>query len=218
MGESPAVQTVAARTLQEIDQGRVLESDWGGGRSPFGVSWAKFMMWIFLASDALTFAGLLSGYGVARLHSGTWPRQGEIFNLWVVATMTFILICSSATMAMAVGSARRGDRAAAVRFLALTILGGLTFLGMQAYEWTHFILEGARLTTNPWGVPLFSATFFVITGFHGGHVTSGVLYLLGVTLRALRGRYSAEGVEIAGLYWHFVDLVWVFIFTLVYLI
>jgi len=193
-------------------------SVWGGGESPFAVPWTKLMMWLFLISDALTFAALLSGYGAMRLTAGEWPRQAEHFNLWLVGTMTFILICSSATMAVAVGGARRGDRRIVVQFLALTILGGLAFLGMQAYEWTHFIREGARLTGNPWGVPMFSATFFVITGFHGGHVTSGVIYLLIMALRAARGLYSGEGIEVLGLSWHFVDLVWVYIFTLLYLI
>jgi cytochrome c oxidase subunit 3 len=201
-------------------------SVWDGGESPFAVSWPKLMMWLFLISDALTFAALLSGYGAMRMTAGVWPPQGDFFNInFVVGPMTFILICSSATMAVAVGAARRGDARTTVRFLFLTVLGGLLFLGMQAFEWTSFIREGARLTGFvghiPEGVqvpPMFPATFFVITGFHGGHVTSGVIYLLVTALRAARGAYSAEEVEVAGLYWHFVDLVWVFIFTLLYLI
>jgi cytochrome c oxidase subunit 3 len=200
------------------DQQQVLASEWGGGRSPFAVGWPKFMMWIFLVSDTLTFAGLLMGYGAMRLSLGRWPHQFEIFNIGLVSTMTFILICSSATMAVAVAAARRGDHARVTRYLLLTVLGGLFFLGAQAYEWTHFIGEGARLVTNPWGVPQFSATFFIVTGFHGGHVTGGVIYLLITALRWGRRRIEPESVEIAGLYWHFVDLVWVFIFTLLYLL
>lgn len=207
------------------EQERVTASAWGGGESPFAVPWTKLMMWLFLISDALTFAALLSGYGAMRLTSGTWPQQKEHFTIGLVGMMTFVLICSSATMAVAVGGARRGDRRIVVRFLALTILGGLTFLGMQAYEWTHFIREGARLigfvSHEPALAqipPMFSATFFVITGFHGGHVTSGVIYLLIMAIRAARGLYSGESIEVLGLYWHFVDLVWVFIFTLLYLI
>ncbi len=203
-------------------------SAWGGGESPFAVPWTKLMMWLFLLSDAFTFAALLTGYVAMRITAGVWPgagfTQGHFFHIpTVVGPMTFILICSSATMAVAVGAARRGDYRTTVRFLGLTVLGGLAFLSMQAYEWTGFIREGARLTGFVGALagriqPMFPATFFVITGFHGGHVTSGVIYLLVKTIQAARGRVSPESVEIAGLYWHFVDLVWVFIFTLLYLI
>jgi cytochrome c oxidase subunit 3 len=203
---------------EAVDQDRVLASDWGGGRSPFAVGWPKLMMWVFLVSDTLTFAGLLAGYGALRLSLGRWPVQAEVFNLYLVGAMTFILICSSATMAVAVAAARRGDRGRVIPFLLLTALGGLLFLSGQAYEWTKLIHEGARLSTNPWGVPQFSATFFIITGFHGGHVSVGVLYLLATAVRWALRRIQPESVEIAGLYWHFVDLVWVFIFTLLYLI
>ncbi|MDQ7820066.1 MAG: cytochrome c oxidase subunit 3 [Armatimonadota bacterium] len=203
---------------EAVEHNQVLASDWGGGRSPFGVGWPKLMMWVFLVSDTLTFAGLLAGYGALRLSLGRWPAQAEIFDLYLVGAMTFILICSSATMAVAVSAARRGDRGRVIPFLLLTALGGLLFLTGQAYEWTKFIHEGARLSGNPWGVPQFSATFFIITGFHGGHVSVGVLYLLATALRWGLRRIQPESVEIAGLYWHFVDLVWVFIFTLLYLI
>lgn len=195
-----------------------IRTGWGGGVSPFGVSWQKMMMWWFIVSDALLFAGFLAGYGFNRLASDTWPERSEVFHLNFITLMTFTLITSSATMATAVGGARRGDSKTAVRFLLLTALVGLCFLGMQAYEWTVFIGDGARLDANPWGVPAFSAFFFMITGFHGTHVLIGVIVLLVVGLRARRGRYSAEGVELAGLYWHFVDLVWVFIFGCFYLI
>ncbi len=193
-------------------------SEWDGGQSPFAVGWPKLMMWLFLVSDTLTFAGLLAGYAVMRLSLGRWPVQFEIFNIGLVSTMTFILICSSATMAVAVAAARRADHARVLRFLLLTVLGGLFFLGAQVYEWTNFIHEGAQLFTNPWGIPQFSATFFIITGFHGGHVTGGVIYLLATYVRWARGSIKPESVEIAGLYWHFVDLVWVFIFTFLYLL
>ena len=201
------------------DQEAVLRSDWGGGKSPFATAHAKLGMWVFLASDVLVFASLLTAYGVARLKAPTWPDRTHVFEgLWLVTLMTFILISSSSTMAAAVGAARRGDQKAAVRFLLLTLLGGLFFLGSQAVEWSKLIHEGARLFSNPWGVPQFSGSFFVITGFHGFHVLTGLIYLAVVTLNAMRGRYSGLGVEVAGLYWHFVDLVWVFIFTLFYLI
>lgn len=200
------------------DQEQVVASTWGGGKSPFRVENLKLGMWIFLGGDTLIFAGLLLTYGMSRLGSTNWPATDHIFSLGLVSLMTFILICSSATMAVAVGAAKSGDQAKAARFLLLTVVGGLFFLGSQAYEWTHFIGEGARLFENPWGSPLLSASFFIITGFHGLHVTGGVVYLTTLAVRMLRGRYSGLGVEVAGLYWHFVDLVWVFIFTLFYLL
>ena len=200
------------------EQQRILASDWGGGKSPFGTSWSKFMMWIFIISDALTFAGFLVMYGFMRRIAPAWPIQTDVFNMVLITFMTFILISSSAVMAMAVSSARAGDPKSATRFLALTIVGGLIFLGCQAYEWTHFIREGATLTHNPWGVPQFAASFFVITGFHGFHVFSGVTILAIVALRAAMGKYSGDGVENAGLYWHFVDVVWVFVFAFFYLL
>jgi cytochrome c oxidase subunit 3 len=204
-----------------MDEARSLETAdtvWSGGISPFATSWQKLMMWAFIVTDALLFAGLLAGYGFVRLASPQWPNRAEVFRLEFIGLMTFILISSSATMATAVAAARRGNQALIIRFLLLTILGGLSFLGMQTYEWTNLIREGARLYANPWGVPAFSASFFLITGFHGSHVLTGVIILGIVALRSATGRSSAEGVELAGLYWHFVDLVWVFIFTLFYLI
>jgi cytochrome c oxidase subunit III len=196
----------------------VIESTWGGGASPFAVGWSKLMMWLFIVTDGLLFAGFLASYGFARLSSPEWPDQLQVFHLWFIALMTFTLISSSATMATAVGGAHRGDGATVWRFLLLTILGGTIFLGMQAYEWITLIQEGARLYSNPWGVPQFAGYFFLTTGFHGSHVLSGVLILCITALRWKKGLATAQGLELAGLYWHFVDLVWVFIFTLFYLI
>jgi cytochrome c oxidase subunit III len=200
------------------EQQRILASDWGGGKSPFGTSWSKFMMWIFIVSDALTFAAFLIAYGFMRSISPEWPKQTAVFNMVLITFMTFVLISSSAVMAMAVAAARAAQPKRAVQFLALTIVGGLIFLGCQAFEWTHFIEEGATLTHNQWGVPQFAASFFVITGFHGFHVLSGVTILAIVAIRAAMGRYSADGIENAGLYWHFVDVVWVFVFAFYYLL
>lgn len=204
--------------MDEARTVNVVESPWGGGVSPFAVGWSKLMMWLFIITDGLLFAGFLAGYGFVRLASEGWPNRAEVFHLEFIGLMTFILISSSATMATAVGAARQGRRTTVIRFLLLTILGGLAFLGMQAYEWTDLIRAGARLSGNPWGVPHFSACFFLITGFHGSHVLTGVIILSITALRSAMGRSRAEGVELAGLYWHFVDLVWVFIFTLFYLI
>jgi cytochrome c oxidase subunit 3 len=194
------------------------EVHWQGGVSPFAVSWQKLMMWFFLISDALLFAGFLTAYGFVRLAGTGWPEQSEVFTMALIGTMTFVLITSSATMATAVGAAHRGDLKRAGMFILLTAVGGLAFLGMQAYEWTSIIHEGARLTENPWGPAAFSAFFFVITGFHGTHVLIGVVLLSIVAARVRAGKTTAAGVELVGLYWHFVDLIWVFIFTLFYLI
>ncbi len=194
------------------------EAHWEGGASPFGVSWQKLMMWFFLMGDALLFAGFLVSYGFVRLASGTWPEQSDVFTMALIGTMTFVLITSSATMATAVGAAQRGDLTKARRYVLLTLLGGVIFLGMQAYEWTKVIHEGATLTHNPWGPPAFSSFFFMITGFHGTHVLIGVLILAITALRLRAGKTTGGGVELTGLYWHFVDLIWVFIFTLFYLI
>ena len=200
------------------EQERILASDWGGGKSPFGTTWGKFMMWIFIVSDALTFVGFIMAYGMMRAMSPEWPDQAEVFNMGLITFMTFALISSSLFMAMAVGAAQQGRPKEAVRFLLITIVGGVIFLGSQVYEWYHFIGEGARLDTNPWGVPQFSASFFVMTGFHGMHVLSGLILLAYTAIRAGAGKYSGDGVEIAGLYWHFIDVVWVFIFAFFYLL
>ena len=201
-----------------MSQTAIARADWGGAASPFGVTWQKMMMWFFIVTDALLFAGLLVSYGVVRIATGSWPVQSEVFSMTYIAAMTFVLISSSATMACAVAAAELNRRKTVTLCLWLTILGGFGFLGMQAYEWTHFINEGGRLLENPWGAPVFSQFFFIITGFHGFHVLTGVTVLLVVAIRSALGKYSAAGVENAGLYWHFVDLVWVFVFALFYLV
>lgn len=195
-------------------------ASWSGGVSPFGIGWRKMMMWWFIVSDALLFAGFLASYGFTRAASDSWPDRMKVFHgMHFIAAMTFVLITSSATMATAVSASSRGHRKAATQFLLLTLLGGLCFLGMQAWEWTSLIQQGARLTVNPFGgPPAFTAYFFMITGFHGTHVFIGTIILLIVSLLSARGKSTAEGVELAGLYWHFVDLVWVFVFGCFYLI
>ena|ERR1051325_3593782 len=205
---------MALDTLEQIE----LESPIEATSISLGISWQKLMMWVFIISDGLLFAGLLAGYGFVRMANPTWPNLNEVFHLPLIGLMTFLLISSSATMGSAVAAAQRGDRAAAARFILFTIIGGLLFMGMQAYEWTSLIREGARLNTNPWGPPQFGSSFFMITGFHGSHVLSGLVILAITGWRLKSGRSSGQGVELAGLYWHFVDLVWVFIFTLFYLV
>ena len=191
---------------------------WGGGACPFDAGWRKLMMWWFIVTDGLLFAGFLGAYGYARLLAFHWPDQSRVFSLPYIAAMTFVLITSSATMASAVQASGQGRRDAALRYILLTIVGGVCFLGMQAYEWTHLIGEGARLSRNPWGDASFGAYFFLLTGFHGSHVLTGVVVLATTAIRTAMGLTKVEGVEVAGLYWHFVDLVWVFIFTLFYLL
>ena len=269
---------------------------WGGGRSPFSVSYGKMMMWFFLVSDALTFSGLLVAYGYARqAYTASWPIGEEVFHafpfmghthmpLIYVATMTFILIISSVTMVLAVEAGHRMDRKGVTKWLGYTIIGGFIFLGSQAWEWSHFIhgsagyittesgvnyflneevphgmsasevenfalianigeenetliegqqaialfdnrldyIQGANMTINEYGPPQYANFFFFITGFHGFHVFSGVVINIIVFLGVTKGIYERRGhyemVEKTGLYWHFVDLVWVFVFTFFYLI
>jgi heme/copper-type cytochrome/quinol oxidase subunit 3 len=179
-------------------------------------SWGKLGMWNFLAADAMTFGGLLAGYGALRYGDPNWPVPTSILGIPLTAFMTFLLICSSVTMVESLAGMRQGNKQKCVRFLALTVLGGACFLLLQAYEWTHLIQHGQSITKNNFG-----ATFFVLTGFHGMHVFSGVVYLSVILIRAAMGKYSAHNtneIEIAGLYWHFVDLIWILVFTFVYLI
>ncbi|NLD67429.1 MAG: bb3-type cytochrome oxidase subunit IV [Limnobacter sp.] len=211
---------------------RGLIADWSSDRQAFGVSWGKAMMWIFLLSDTFVFGSFLTGYMTVRMSTTVpWPNPSEVFALTVagvhvplllIAIMTFVLITSSGTMAMAVSFAYQRNRRRAALLMLVTAALGAVFVGMQAFEWTKLIVEeGVRPWGNPMGAAQFGSTFFMITGFHGLHVSAGVVYLLIVALRVLRGRYERSGnyqqVEIAGLYWHFVDLVWVFIFALFYL-
>lgn len=184
-------------------------------------SWGKLGMWIFLAGDAMSFGTLLAGYAIMRGGSADWPVPTEVLGISLTAFMTFLLICSSVTMVKGLDAVKRGDQAGLVKFLWLTVGGGVIFLGLQAYEWTHLIHAGLGLSANKWGDGLFGTTFYIITGFHGMHVTGGVIYLAVIAVRGARGAYSAtrwSEVEIAGLYWHFVDLVWILVFTFIYLL
>ena len=268
---------------------------WGGGRSPLSVSYGKLMIWFFLVSDALTFTGLLAAYGFARHSLGPgmeWPVGEIVFSsfpglsgtypLMYVALMTFILIISSVTMVLAVEAGHRMDKKGVVKWLFLTVIGGLFFLSSQAFEWSHFIhgsharvtladgrtaflvenphhgetidpatfamtigstqseevvegpeayklyqsaisvVSGANMTENEYGPTSYANFFFFITGFHGFHVTTGVILNIVVLTMVIKGVFHRRGhyemVEKAGLYWHFVDLVWVFVFTFFYLV
>jgi cytochrome c oxidase subunit 3 len=244
------------------------KSVWDGGASPMGASYGKLMMWFFLLSDAFTFSGLLITYGLVRsshpafvglpadfiFSTEYWPIPEKVFEavpflhgyslpLVFVGIMTFILIMSSVTMVLAVEAGHRMDRKAVEKWMLWTIIGGLTFLGCQAWEWTHFIVgteaptlvkdfvngqwitkevTGASLKINQYGPQPFADFFFFITGFHGFHVFSGVMFNFLIYYNTVTGVYERRGhyemVEKVGLYWHFVDLVWVFVFTFFYLV
>ncbi|MHC1551381.1 heme-copper oxidase subunit III family protein [Phyllobacterium sp. K27] len=220
---------------------RGFASDWASDQRTFkNVSWGKAMMWIFLLSDIFVFGCFLLAYMSARMSTIVpWPNSSEVFALNIggqeiplilIAIMTFVLISSSGTMAMAVNYGYRRDRRKTAILLLMTALCGIIFVGMQAFEWTKLITEGVRPWDNPWGAAQFGSTFFMITGFHGTHVTIGVIFLVIIARKVWRGDFDTEKrgfftsrkghyeiVEITGLYWHFVDLVWVFIFAFFYL-
>ena len=191
---------------------------WGGGVNPYGVSFKKIGMWMFIVSDALTFSALLFAYAYLRVSSPNWPTPFEFFRSVVVSSiMTFCLLSSSLTMVLAVHHAQRGDKPKVVRWILLTMFFGLAFLVLHANEWRELIHHGMTTQGNPWGDVMFGGTFFTLTGMHMFHVLTGVGYLGFIAWGFGKGRFKAEDVEVSGLYWHFVDLVWMFIFPLVYL-
>src|SRR5206468_7682209 len=216
--------------LPEGIQGIV--ADWSSDQRAFkNVPWGKAMMWIFLLSVTFIFSCFLISYMTVRMSTTVpWPDPSEVFALEIggtkvplilIAIMTFILISSSGTMAMAVNFGYRRDRKKTAALMLATAALGASFVGMQAFEWTKLIREGVRPWSNPWGAHQFGSSFFMITGFHGTHVTIGVIFLILMARKVLRGDFDDgrpgfftsrkgryEVVEITGLYWHFVDLVW----------
>jgi cytochrome c oxidase subunit III len=192
---------------------------WEGGRSPYATNSKKFGMWLFIISDSLTFSALLFAYTYSRVSNPDWPTPFHFSpSIIFSSVMTFALLTSSLTMVMAVDAMKKGNRSAAARWLMATIAAGATFVGLHLTEWMNLINnEHVTAASNPWGVPLFGATFFGITGLHMTHVVIGIIYLLIMCQAVMRGKFKAEDVEVAGLYWHFVDLVWMFVFPLVYL-
>lgn len=180
-----------------------------------GVDSKKIGMWLFIASDCMFFGALIGTYLIYAGKSTVGPYPQDLFDIPLTTVSTFILLMSSLAMAMAVHGAQHGDMKKLKRWLGLTILMGLTFLGFQVYEYSHFIAAGLTLSRN-----LFGTTFYVLTGTHGVHVALGVLWLTLLFITALRGdtkRVNPVNVEIAGLYWHFVDIVWIVVFAVVYL-
>jgi cytochrome c oxidase subunit 3 len=182
-----------------------------------GVDNRMLLMWIFLASECLFFATLISTYLIFQGESLVGPLPGEILDIPTTSASTFVLLMSSVTMVLAVYGAQHGSKLMMKLSLLATILLGLIFLGFQVYEFRMFVHEGLTLSTNQFG-----SSFFLLTGFHGTHVGVGVLYLtsllIGSTRRNGLGSDGGTHIEIAGLYWHFVDIVWIIIFTIIYLI
>lgn len=185
----------------------------------FSVPAKKMAMWLFIIADTATFAGCLVAYGFLRNGTPNWPTPFQFSPTVLNAmAMTFILVSSSLTMLIAIRAAKANDRSGAFLWTMITAAGGIVFAVLHLREWLGMIDEGATLFHNPWGTPLFSSLFFSITGLHLLHVTGGVVALFAVGLRYQGGRYNADDLEITGLYWHFVDLVWMFVVPLVYLL
>ncbi len=234
--------TSTAEFLAPPDGLQGVVADWSSDQRAFkNVPWGKAMMWIFLLSDTFIFTCFLLSYMTVRMSTTVpWPNPSEVFALTIagehiplilIAIMTFILISSSGTMAMAVKFGYERNRRVSAILLLVTAAFGASFVGMQAFEWTKLIVEeGVRPWGNPMGAPQFGAAFFMITGFHGTHVSIGVIFLIAIARKVWRGDFDRgrpgfftsrkghyEAVEIMGLYWHFVDLVWVVIFAVFYL-
>ncbi len=197
----------------------IVATPWSGGASPFGINSKKLGMWLFIVSDTLTFSALLVSYAYVRLATPDWPRPFEIWPAIAKSSfMTFVLLSSSLTMVLAVAAAHRHDVKKAVRYLIFTMICGAAFVLIHATEWVTLFHEGVTPWSNPWSVPLFGGTFFGLTGLHMVHVTIGVAYLAIICAGYSKGKWTADHVEVSGLYWHFVDLDWMFIFPLVYLL
>jgi len=190
--------------------GELLES------SPFGIPSKKLAIWLFIIADGMTFAAVLIAYGFLRNASTHWPYP--FHDPVNVAVMTFILISSSMTMLMGVLESRAGRRKQAVMWMWLTAVGGAIFAGFHIREWLRLIAEGMTPYKNPWGDPVFGASFYGVTGLHLLHVVGGVLVMIGVTLAYNKGTFTADHVETTALYWHFVDLVWMFVVPFIYLL
>jgi len=236
-----AVVDDTGRSIAMVEGLQGVVADWSSDQRAFKrVPWGKAMMWIFLLSDTFIFTCFLTSYMTVRMSTVVpWPNPSEVFALTLfghhlplilIAIMTFILISSSGTMAMAVKFGYEKNRKICAILLIVTAMFGASFVGMQAFEWTKLIEEGVRPWGNPMGAAQFGSCFFMITGFHGFHVSIGVIFLLIVARKVWKGhledmkpgfftsrRGGYEVVEIMGLYWHFVDLVWVFIFAFFYL-
>jgi cytochrome c oxidase subunit 3 len=207
--------------VSEAELERILETPWSGGVSPIAVDSKKLGMWLLIVSDSLTFSALLISYAYVRLSTPDWPRPFEIWpEIAKSSLMTLVLFSSSLTMVLAVAAAHNGNVQKAMKFLLATMAFGVAFVFIHITEWITLIHEGDTPWTNPWNknVPLFGGAFFGLTGLHMLHVTIGVVYLGAICWGFNKGKWTADHVEVSGLYWHFVDLVWMFIFPLLYLL
>ena len=203
---APSVPSAAARAAHVA-----------GPQGGVGVYTQKLGMWVFLASEVMFFTALIGSYIILRFgRHEPWPEPRTVLAIPVTALNTFILICSSVSMVKAYAAAVKDDQKHLKRWLVTTVIGGATFVSVQVREYIHLVEKGFLPSSG-----LFGATFYTMTGFHGFHVTCGVISMIWVTIRAFRGKYKGgnyHGVETIGLYWHFVDLVWIILFTIVYLI
>jgi cytochrome c oxidase subunit 3 len=204
---------------------RLAASEWSGGSFPYRVGHRKLGMWLFIMSDSLTFGALLAAYAYVRFSSENWPTPFPLYpSIIFSSSMTFVLLSSSLTMVFAVAAAKRGRKNSARKWILATMFFGALFVVLHSIEWARLMEEGlyAFVLPEEWvekwhgASPLFGATFFGITGLHMFHVTTGVIYL-GVIAARIK-KFTAEDVEVSGLYWHFVDLVWMFVFPLIYLL
>ncbi len=217
------MSTVHAATESHGDHSDLAAEDPHFGKATGG----KIAMWMFIAQDGMSFGGLLFAYGILRATAQEWPVPAEVLGINLTAFATFLLICSSLTMVFAVLAAQEKNKASLVKWLGLTILGGIGFLGIQVYEYQHLVHNGVGFVNSSFEGEainsLFGTTFYAVTGFHGLHVLSGVIYLICIFKGAVQGKYtqggdSASPVELVGLFWHFVDLVWILVFTFIYLL
>jgi cytochrome c oxidase subunit 3 len=209
MATEDTMGTLLTTTKQDV---------WSGGVSPYAVVPKKLGMWLFIVSDAITFSALIIAYSYVRVASPDWPRPFTFVPSVINATvMTIILLTSSITVVMAVRASKIDARGTTAKWLMATMLGGMLFDVLHLREWLGLIGEGVRLSKNPWGAPMFGASFFTLTGLHMTHVTVGVVYLGVIAWGFNERKFTADDVEVSGLYWHFVDLVWMFLFPLIYL-
>lgn len=185
--------------------------------SPFAVPAKKLAMWLFIISDIMTFAACLVAYGFLRNSTPNWPRPFQSSTIVSVMVMTFILVTSSLIMVLAVRAAKAGDKAGAVKYSMFTLVAGVIFAILHIREWMGMIAQGVTFYKNPWGTGLFGGAYFSVTGMELLHVIAGLIALLIVSLGYKSGRYSAGDIENCGLFWQFINIVWMFVVPLVYL-